>query len=309
MNRSMKLPAQSRPLPPAVPGERIVLSGAAGPVTLYAAGPAQPGVPPLLLIHSVNAAGSAYEIRPVFEHFAARRAVYAPDLPGFGLSDRSDRPYTPRLMTDAIHDALDAIAARHGTVPVDVLGVSLGCEFVARAAVERPERFRTVALASPTSFGRSAPRRGPPGSHLGMPWLHKVFTLPLWSGPLFRALTHPKSIRFFLRKTFGASTIDEDLWAYDCLATRQPGAEHAPFFFVSGFLFSRDANALYESLRLPVWMSHGTVGDFTDYGWKGQLAGRPNWRFAVYEGCGALPFFQRPADFARDYEAFLCAAS
>ena len=297
------------PLPPAVPGERIALSGTAGAVTLYAGGPAGAGAPPMLLVHSINAAGSAYEIRPVFEHFAARRAVYAPDLPGFGLSDRSDRSYTPRLMTDAIHDALDAIAARHGTVPVDVLGVSLGCEFVARAAVERPERFRTVALASPTSFGRSAPRRGPPGSHLGMPWLHKVFTLPLWSGLLFRALTHPKSIRFFLRKTFGASTIDEGLWAYDCLATRQPGAEHAPFFFVSGFLFSRDANALYESLRLPVWMSHGTVGDFTDYGWKSQLAGRPNWRFTVYEGCGALPFFQRSADFARDYEAFLCAAS
>ena len=296
-----------RSLPPAVPGERIALHGAAGAVTLYADGPAVDGVPPMLLVHSVNAAASAYEIRPVYAHFAARRRVYAPDLPGFGLSERSERAYTPRLMTDAIHDALDAIAARHGPVPVDVLGVSLGCEFVARAVVERPERFRSVALASPTAFGRRAPRRGPPGSHLGMPWLHKVFTLPLWSAPLFRALTHPKSIRFFLRKTFGSTHIDEGLWAYDCLATRQPGAQRAPFFFVSGFLFSRDANALYEALDKPVWMSHGTVGDFTDYAWKSRLAGRSNWRFTVFDGCGALPFFQRPAQFVREYEAFLAA--
>jgi pimeloyl-ACP methyl ester carboxylesterase len=294
-----------RPLPPAVPGERIALDGAAGPVTLYAAGPPVAGVPPMLLVHSVNAAASAYEIRPVYEHFAARRRVYAPDLPGFGLSDRSDRIYTPRLMTDAIHDALDAIEARHGPVPVDVLGLSLGCEFVARAVVERPERFRSVALASPTSFGRRAPRRGPPGSHLGMPWLHKVFTQPLWSEQFFRALTHPKSVRFFLRKTFGSKVVDQGLWEYDWLTTRQPGARHAPFYFVSGFLFARDANALYESIDKPVWMSHGTVGDFTDYAWKSHMADRPNWRFTVYEGCGALPWFQARERFLADFGDFL----
>jgi pimeloyl-ACP methyl ester carboxylesterase len=294
-----------RPLPPAVPGERIALDGAAGPVTLYAAGPPVAGVPPMLLVHSVNAAASAYEIRPVYEHFATRRRVYAPDLPGFGLSDRSDRIYTPRLMTDAIHDALDAIEARHGPVPVDVLGLSLGCEFVARAVVERPERFRSVALASPTSFGRRAPRRGPPGSHLGMPWLHKVFTQPLWSEQFFRALTHPKSVRFFLRKTFGSKVVDQGLWEYDWLTTRQPGARHAPFYFVSGFLFARDANALYESIDKPVWMSHGTVGDFTDYAWKSHMADRPNWRFTVYEGCGALPWFQARERFLADFGDFL----
>ncbi len=296
-----------RPLPPAVAGERIALNGAAGPVTLYAAGPSPADAPPLLLIHSVNAAASAYEIRPVYEHFAAQRRVYAPDLPGFGLSDRSERAYTPRLMTDAIHDALAAIEARHGPVPVDVFGLSLGCEFVARAVVEHPARFRSVALASPTSFGRRAPRRGPPGAHLGMPWLHKVFTLPLWSERFFSALTHPKSVRFFLRKTFGSKDIDQALWEYDWLTTRQPGARHAPFYFVSGFLFARDANVLYEALDKPVWMSHGTVGDFTDYAWKSHMAGRSNWRFTVYEGCGALPFFQRPAQFMADYEAFLAS--
>ena len=36
------------------------------------------------------------------------------DLPGFGSSDRSDRPYTIRLYVDAVHDALDAIEYCNG---------------------------------------------------------------------------------------------------------------------------------------------------------------------------------------------------
>ncbi len=60
--------------------------------------------PPLLLVHSINAAASAYEVRPIFERMVATNRVYAVDLPGFGFSDRSKREYTPRLYTDAIHE-------------------------------------------------------------------------------------------------------------------------------------------------------------------------------------------------------------
>ncbi len=260
---------------------------------------------PLLLIHSINAAASGYEVRPLFEHFRASRAVYAPDLPGYGMSDRSQRAYTPRLMTDAIHDTLEAIAQDHGDTPVDALAVSLGCEFLARAVAEASTRFRSVALVSPTAFNRTAPRRGAPGAHLGMPWLHRFFTRPLWSEGIFNLLTSRRSIGFFLRKTFGGNDVDPGMLEYDWVTARQPGARHAPFSFVSGYLFSRDANALYQSLACPVWMCHGTRGDFTDYRWKSALATRSNWRFRVYEGCGALPHFQQPRAFVADYQGFL----
>lgn len=54
---------------------------------------------PLLLIHSVNAAASAFEVKPLFYYYRGRRPMYALDLPCFGQSDRSDRFY--RTMTDA----------------------------------------------------------------------------------------------------------------------------------------------------------------------------------------------------------------
>ena len=141
------------PLPPALEGERREFSGRAGRLSYYVAGPAvSNGAAPLLLIHSLNAAASAYEVRPLFDHYRRSRRVYALDLPGFGFSERSRRNYTPRLYTDAVLDMLDEIAREHGTAPVDALALSLGSEFLARAATEQAGRFATVALVSPTGF-------------------------------------------------------------------------------------------------------------------------------------------------------------
>ena len=50
----------------------------------------------LLLIHSINAAGSAYEVRPIFEHPAGAAARLCRGPAGFGFSDRSPRAYTIR---------------------------------------------------------------------------------------------------------------------------------------------------------------------------------------------------------------------
>jgi len=289
-------------LPPAVAATQHAIAGPAGRLGYYAAGPA--GTRPLLLIHSINAAGSAYEVRPLFEHYAGRRAVYAVDLPGFGISAREDRPYDPRLMTDAIHAMVARIRADHAAVPIDALAVSLGCEFLARAADETPEAFRGLALVSPTGFGGDDPRDGPPGSTRGRLGLHRILALPLWGHALFRLLTSRPSIRYFLRKTWGGPDIDEGLAAYDWLTARQPGAMHAPYRFVSGFLFSGDIGRIYRRLAHPVWMAHGVRGDFTDYRGKRAVEGKANWTIAVLQ-TGALPHFEMLGPFTQGYDAFL----
>ncbi|HEY6133812.1 MAG TPA: alpha/beta fold hydrolase [Rubrivivax sp.] len=289
-------------LPPAVSGERFEFDSGAGRLSGYAAGPAH-GIP-LLLVHSVNAAASVAEVRPLFEHARAQRPVYALDLPGFGFSERSDRAYTPRLMTDALHAAVAQIARRHSAIAIDAMALSLSCEFLARAAAEAPAGFRRLALVSPTGFSGQRRRRGPPGSTLAMPWLHAAFTGPGWGGALFRQLTRPGVVRYFLRRTFGRAQIDEALWRYCVLSAQQPGAEHAPLHFLSASLFSKDINNVYESLQQPVWMSHGVRGDFVDYRGKDTVEDRANWRFSVFD-TGALPYFEKPAEFCAGLDHFL----
>jgi hypothetical protein len=100
--------------------------------------------------------------------------------------------------------------------------------------------------------------------------------------------------------------IDEELWAYDVLTTRMPGAEHAPLHFLAANLFSGDIHSIYEGLAMPVWMSHGVRGDFTDYRGKVIVEGRPNWRFSVFP-TGALPYFEKTQDFCAAYDQFLAS--
>jgi pimeloyl-ACP methyl ester carboxylesterase len=199
---------------------------------------------------------------------------------------------------------LREINAQHGMDPVDALALSLGSEFLARAATETPAAFRTIALISPTGFNGSTPRNEPAGSTRGNAALYSVFTFPLWRKGFFSLLTSRPSIRYFLKKTWGAPNIDEGLLDYDYLTTHQPDAENAPYYFVSGYLFSNDINRIYDSLTLPVFMAHGVRGDFQDYRLKSTVEGKPNWSLHVYQ-TGALPHFEVPDAFARDYDAFL----
>ena len=276
-----------------------------GSISIYSAGPQgeASGLPPLLLIHSINAAASAAEVEPLFTHYRQQRPVYAIELPGFGFSDRSDRSYTPRLMTDALHAALAIIQSENGGKVADVLAVSLSSEFAARAKYEAPQSIRRLALVSPTGFRGKKLRYGPAGGTLGLPWLYRLLTLDFWRQGIFNSLTRPSVIRYFLKGAWGTENIDETFWRYCLLTSRQPGAANAPFYFVSAFLFSTDINHLYERLDGPVWVSMATRGDFTDYRGRHTVEDKTNWQFHAVQG-GALPFFENLSSFTKKLDPF-----
>jgi pimeloyl-ACP methyl ester carboxylesterase len=292
-------------LPPAVVAPMQVLHTAAGRVAVYHAEATAEGssLPPLLLVHSVNAAASVAEVAPLFDHYRGGRTVVALDLPGYGHSDRSDRAYTPRLMTDAVLAVVGWMRAEFGAGQVDVLGVSLGGEFVARAQREAPAQIRRIALVSPTGFSRSKRRHGPPGTTLVKPWLLRLLSRPGWGDRIFRQLTRPGVVRYFLKRTFGSSDIDQTLWRQAVITAQQPGAHHAPLAFLSGALFSADINTLYETLTCPVWVSMATRGDFTNYQGRDSVASRVNWQFHAIEG-GALPYFEDLPTFVAALDPF-----
>jgi pimeloyl-ACP methyl ester carboxylesterase len=294
------------PLPPAVSGERRELASRAGRLAYYEAGPEGRT---LLLVHSVNAAASAYEVRPLYERYRAERKVYALDLPGFGSSERSPREYTPRLMTDAILAMVEEIRRLNGpNTPIDALALSLSSEFLARAAVEAPGTFRSLALVSPTGFDARAALRESTKGGPGMPLLHDVLSFPPWSRALYDVLVSRVSIRYFLGRTWGSPAIDEQLLDYDYLTTHQRGAQYAPYAFVSGLLFSADIGRIYDALDMPVWLSHGVRGDFVDYSRVPAFAKKPTWTVDVLP-TGALPHFEVPEEFIRRYDAFLAGVS
>lgn len=288
------------PLPPALDGAIHELPDTAHRVIVYTAGAGAP----LLLIHSVNAAASAAEMRPLFDHYRTSHCVYALDLPGFGLSARENQAYTVRVMTDAIVKAAQWIQARHEGRRLEAVAVSLSAEFLARAAVEKPGLFRSLTLVSPTGFRGGEDLRDTQEQVRYKSGLIKVLSRLGWGGLLFRQLTRPAVIRYYLERTWGGKVINEALWAYDCITARQPNAELAPLAFLSGILFSTDIHTIYDQITLPTLVIHGTRGDFTNYQMLSIVSGKHNWRVQVLQ-TGAMPYFEVPQTYYTLQDNFL----
>jgi pimeloyl-ACP methyl ester carboxylesterase len=298
-------------LPDVLSGQRRELEdSSAGRISYASDGPQdadsanEEALLPLLLIHSINASASAHEIKPIYDAFKGSHRVYAMDLPGFGHSERSDRPYLQPLMVDAILAMVEAIRAETGARQVDVLAVSLSCEFLAKAALLAPDRIRSLALVSPTGFARNTPRKGRPEESIGKDWVLGLLKGTRMGNALFRLLASERSIRFFLRKTWGRKEIDEDMFRTSVLMARHPDAAYAPFHFISGFLFSAGIPDVFRKLRLPVWLSHGVRGDFNDFSRTDGITEQDNWTTSRYE-TGALPYFEVTEPFIWDLRTFL----
>jgi pimeloyl-ACP methyl ester carboxylesterase len=223
---------------------------------------------PLLLVHSVNAAPSAKEMRPLFEYYRGRRPVYAPDLPGFGASERGDRPYSPTFFADALSAFIDEVIGD----PPDVIALSLSAEFAARLLAQVPDKAASLVVISPTGLGR----RRPPSGQL-TERIERFLRLPGTRG-LFRALTSRPSIRYFLKMAF-EGPVPTELIDYAQATARQPGAHFAPFRFLSGRLFTPEAfDTLYLKVACPALILYDRDPNIGFERVDDLLAARPNWQ-------------------------------
>ncbi len=289
------------PLPPAIDAPQERFSGTETGFLNYYVDENGEGRP-LVLIHSINAAGSSYEMRPIFEQYRGKRPVYALDLPGFGFSERADREYSPQLYAQAIIDLLE----RKVGVPADVIALSLGSEFAARAARMRPELFHSLTLISPSGFTRrekkvaSQRASGSSASDAALAF----FRFPLWSQGFYDVLATRRSIRYFLKQSF-EGTPDEGMIAYDYLTAHQRGARFAPFYFVSGKLFSPHIREdVYEKLSLPVLVLYDR-DEFVRFDMLPHtLEHCPNWRAVRIAPTRGLPHFEQLASVVSALDGF-----
>ncbi len=205
---------------------------------------------PLVLLHSINAASSAFEMKPIFERFRNERPVYALDLPGFGFSERSERLYDPQLYQRAISAFLDEFVGQ----PADVVALSLSSEFAASAALKDAGYIRSLVMISPTGFNLPKTDRITEATTKSgtKSTLHSALAVPLWNRPLFDLISSRPSIQFFLNKSF-EGLVPERLVDYAYHIAHQSGAEFAPTYFLSGKLFTPSVReTVYKNLEVPV---------------------------------------------------------
>ncbi len=221
-------------------------------------------------------------MKPLFEHYRSRRPVYAPDLPGFGASDRLDREYSASFYADAIADFIAATAGSGA----DVVALSLSGEFAARAAIEAPELFRTLTLISPTGLGSRKPPVGKTGDRMA-----GALRSPVLGSGLYRLLTSKPSIRFFLNQAF-VGRAPEALVDYAYLTSHQPGARYAPAAFLSFRLFTVDAaESLYPAVTQPALVLYDRDPNLTFEKLPRLVESRANWSSQRISPSNGLPQF------------------
>ena len=270
-------------LPPAVSAERAVIQVVNEIDLSYYADTSGSGTP-LVLIHSINAAASVVEMKPLFERYRGQRPTYAPDLPGFGFSDRSEREYTPELYAQSIVEFLQKVVGESA----DVVALSLGCEFVARAALRAPELFHSLTFISPTGFSRKSGAK-PKSADIA----HTVLKFPLVGAPLFTALRQRRSIRYFLNMSFVGEP-PQTLVEYALKTADQPKARNAPLHFLSGRLFTYDARtSLYEKVTMPTLILYDN-DPYTSFDTLPELLeSRPNWQATRIPNTLGLPHWKK----------------
>ncbi|MBC7809503.1 MAG: alpha/beta hydrolase [Burkholderiales bacterium] len=277
------------PLPHAINAERRTFSGNNTGTLSYYADTSIAGRP-LVLIHSINAAASAYEMRPIFEQYRRMRPVYALDLPGFGHSERADRVYSPQLYTQAVLDILKI------TGQADVIALSLGGEFAARAALERPDLFHSLTLISPSGFTPSREKRASQSATENgtTDTAYGLLSSRLWSQAFYDLLVTKRSIEWFLSMSF-VGPVDVGLATYDYLTGHQAGARNAPLYFVSGKLFTRDIReSVYEQLTIPVLVVYDEDA-FVSFDLLPEVVERhENWHLQRITPTKGLPQFEQP---------------
>lgn len=297
------------PLPSAIEADRrTFLSPMAGHISYYADESGEGH--PLLLIHSVNAGASAYEMRPLFDFYRGRRPVYAIDLPGFGFSERGDRAYSAALYATALLDLLHQINAEQKN-GADLVALSLGCEFAARAAIARPDLIRSLALISPSGLsGRAEENRTQrAGATSTGRTLRSLFAVPLWSQAFYDALASRASLRYFLQRSFDGE-VDPGLLDYAWATTHQPGARFAPLYFISGQLFTPNAvETLYARVTQPVLVIYDRDGFVSFDALPSLLGQHANWQARRVTPTLGLPQFERLGDTTRALRSFWSEAT
>ena len=97
----------------------------------------------LVLIHGLGASAERWE--HVIPDLSKRYRVIAPDLPGFGHSDKPSLEYTPQFFAKFLHEFLDTVGVNSCTM----IGSSLGGQVVAEYAITYKTKLEKIILVSP----------------------------------------------------------------------------------------------------------------------------------------------------------------
>ncbi|AFZ13553.1 alpha/beta hydrolase fold protein [Crinalium epipsammum PCC 9333] len=211
-------------------------------------------LPNLVFLHGFGGGSSAYEWSKVYPAFASEYRILAPDLIGWG---RSEHPVRNYKIDDYITTIIEFIE-QTCSVPVSVVASSLTAAFTIRAAIARPDLFKSLILTTATGlsdFAESYTRS----------FFAQIISTPILDRIFYNAgVANSAGIRSFLeqRQFARPSRIFPEIVEAYLESAQQPNAEYAALAFVRGDLCF-DLSLYITQLNTPTAIIWGQQSQFT----------------------------------------------
>src|SRR6056297_2697970 len=278
LNRRLRSHAED--LPPALDGRQEQYRWRGMDVAYTEAG--DPDDPTLALLHGINAAGSSGEFRAIFDALADDYHVVAPDLPGFGRSDRPPLSYSSTLYTEFVDDFL----AEFDSPAVVASSLTAAYTLGALSEGATDHAVSDLLLICPTAIAGPQPPKG---------WLRELIRAPVVGEGLFNLIASKPSIRYFNADHgyYDPTKVTEEWQDYEWRTAHQPNARFAPASFISGYLNS-DVDLAVDVPTTILW---GRDADITPLSDGRELADEADATLVVFDRALLLPHVEFPDEF------------
>jgi pimeloyl-ACP methyl ester carboxylesterase len=263
---------------------------------------------PVLFIHGLGSSGYM-EWRFNLEFAAARHRVYAPDLPGFGRTEKPRARYGIPYFTRFV----ERYMVGRGLRSAAIVGASLGGRVALELALNRPELVRKLVLVNSLGLGRP-----------NMQLTYGLITLPR-VGEAFMKLAGDalqwapsRMIRSVASRYVGSTadlkrTMDDGYFANLRELYAADGYQDAYLSTVRSLITPRallgaeyDLSKRLHEIKLPVQLIWGADDPLFPIAHAARAhALIKHSRLAVIEGAGHTPQAERPEEFNRVLDNFL----
>ncbi|RUR84186.1 alpha/beta fold hydrolase [Chlorogloeopsis fritschii PCC 9212] len=208
----------------------------------------------LVFLHAFGGGSSAYEWSKVYPAFAPDYQVLAPDLIGWGHSDHPAHSYQ---IEDYITTIIEFIENTY-SIPTVAIASGLTAAFTIRAAIARPDLFKSLILVTPAALEEF-------GEDYKNSFSAQIIKIPMLDRLLYMTgVSTSFGIRSFLeqRQFARPERIYPEIVEAYLQSAQQFNAEYAALAFVRGDL-SFDLSTYIPQLTVPTAIIWGQKSKYT----------------------------------------------
>jgi 2-hydroxy-6-oxonona-2,4-dienedioate hydrolase len=241
----------------------------------------------LVLLHGIGA--SAERWSRVIPTLSREYRVIAPDIIGFGYSDKPAVEYTMDFFIDFFRSFLDNL----GISKASIIGSSLGGYIATEFAIKFNHMVEKLVLVSPAGMMRRS-----------NPTLDRYIMAALYP-------EYQRVYDAFSEMVYDSNAINQEILMDFMNRMSLPNAKHAFMSTLLGLRYAPDLRGRLSNITAPtllVWGDDDTTIPLAEY--SNQYNGIPNMEeLVVIKNCRHVPHVEKPATFNRIVSKFLMRTS